>query len=189
MKSVHLFLIVSFCIATDSVAQSRDTITHQYKRTQTLYLAAAGPSIAVGEFSTTHAYGAGIEVTGLTLFNKKNQLLRKHPLLLQWGVAGDYYWGKKQTVAGYSYTYKRYLLAHAMVGGSWKVIPNLLISLTGGPGLARYNGTMRYNTAVQAAVYYAITKKIMVSPVVKLFQEPGTDWLASAGIRATLAIR
>lgn len=189
MKPRSILSLILFLIYNTIAAQSGDTITHSYKRTQTLYYAAAGPSVAIGEFATTHSFGTGIEAGGLTLFNKKGQQLRKHPLLLQWGIAGDYYWGKKQTIAGYPYTYKRYLLTHALLGGTWKLYPNLLLSLTGGPGLSRYNGSMRYNTTVQAAVHYAITKKIMLSPVFKLFQEPGTDWLGSAGLRVVFVVR
>ncbi|MCX6316230.1 MAG: hypothetical protein NTW29_02990 [Bacteroidetes bacterium] len=182
---VFLLLLLPFTV----LAQLGDSITHRYRRTQTMYLLSAGPSVAIGEFSTTHLAGAGIEASGITLFPNRKKTVRTHPLLLSWGISSNYYFGRNRTIAGYDYTYPGYWLSHVKAGAIWKVKNNLLLSLTGGPGISVYNGTTRFNAAAQVAVYYAITQRYFISPVFKLMQEPGTDWLGALGLRFTMRIR
>jgi hypothetical protein len=127
-----------------------------------------------------------MEGGGLTLFRKRTSSPRTHPLLLNWSIAGDYFIGKKETVAGYSYTYPAYWLVHAYIGGAISIRNNIMISLSAGPGIGHYNGNTVYNTGVHAAVYYSFSKRFMLSPSFKLMQEPGTDWLGAVGLKVVM---
>jgi hypothetical protein len=184
---IRCFIISTLLLYQLSVqAQSADTTGHASKRTETIYLAAAGPLLAVGSFSNTHLPGFTMEGGGLTLFRKRTSSPRTHPLLLNWSIAGDYFIGKKETVAGYSYTYPAYWLVHAYIGGAISIRNNIMISLSAGPGIGHYNGNTVYNTGVHAAVYYSFSKRFMLSPSFKLMQEPGTDWLGAVGLKVVM---
>lgn len=186
MKLRLVFISLLILYYGPLVAQKKDTL--HPKRMETLFTVTTGPSAAVGTFSQTHLAGFGVEAGGLTQFRKKQSSSRKHLLLLSWSAAGDYFWGRKEKVAGYSYQYKRYWLAHAYIGAALEIRKDLLVSLTAGPGIAQYNGSVNYNTGLQAAVHYAIAKRFFISPSFKLMQEPGTNWLAAAGLRVVMLV-
>jgi hypothetical protein len=181
------YIIIPLLLLFNPVySQTGDTI--RPKPARTLYMVTAGPALAIGEFARTHMPGLTLEGGGFTSLYKNQKSARKHPLLLSWSVAGDYYSGKKEKTAGYSYTYPAYWLVHAYIGGACSIDKDWLVSLAAGPGIGIYNGNTNFNTGLQASIHYAVAKKIFVSPSFKLMKEPGTDWLAAVALRAQFII-
>lgn len=175
-----ILLVVFLVIASCSYAQ--DTAGVRRQKTSTIYYAGAGPQFAFGLLQESHTAGVQLEAGGFTQLARKKVAVRRQPLLFNWSVAGNYYWGKQVDVAGYPYTYKAYWLLHAYAGAALAFGKSWMGSVQVGPGIGNYMGQADFNAGVQASLNYAVANHLIVYASVNGMKEPGTNWLGAAGV-------
>jgi hypothetical protein len=125
---------------------------------------AFGINIPVGEFSKTHIAGIGLDYSwSHHRFGNLKVLPKK---LIGFTAKGGiaYYFGKKETVAGYDYRYGGYLYLHAFGGAIYNPCKKGNITLTIGPTLGIYKGSADVGFGVNLGGSYSLTDKIALRP-------------------------
>jgi hypothetical protein len=148
----------------------------------------AGITIPFGEFTQTHWLGAGINFSW-----SKNRfgIVNKKPLkpigfIAEGGI--DYYFGKKETTGGYSYTYNGFTYIHTYGGIIYNCGKNGNINLTTGPALGLENGFTTFFWGVNLSGAYYINEKIAITPGIIFMKDPESyDPLLSCSIKASWA--
>ena len=145
----------------------------------------AGVSIPVGDFSSTHLIGIGVDCSP-TRHSFGKIKAKKTAFTYNGGLA--YYFGKKETVSGYPYAYPGYFLIHTFGGVLYNPVKNGSVTLTAGPALGIYNGNTQFNIGSKLEVSYYISKKITIGPGIILMKESGADPLWAAAVKAILSL-
>jgi hypothetical protein len=92
-------------------------------------------NIPVGEFSETHIGGISLNYSwSHQRFGKLNKLPEKL-IGLTANVGADYYFGKKETVAGYSFKYGGYAYLYALGGAIFNPCKDWNITSTAGTNI------------------------------------------------------
>ena len=142
-----------------------------------------GINIPVGNFSSTHIIGIGVEYSPL---RHTFQLFKLKHLALTYNSGVAYYIGKKETVSNYPYKYPGYIFIHAFGGVLYNPVKSGSVSLTAGPALGIYNGNTRFNFGSKLEASYYISKNVGIGPGIILMKEPGATSLWAASFKATL---
>lgn len=149
-----------------------------------MHSVAIGMNLPVGDFSSTHIIGASAEYSwthhrfGRFIITKK-----KLGFIANAGLA--YYFGKKETVSGYSYDYPGYLFIDMMGGAIINYGKKTNIDLTAGPAIGFYNGDSKFNFSARLEGTYYIKQRIGISPAVIMMKEHGVNVLWSAMIKGS----
>lgn len=184
------FLFLSLAFGFNSSSQNQKTNKNNDLRIDV----AAAIQMPVGNFSSTHFLGFGINVTPsyhtMSLFSKI-----KIAFTYNGGIA--YYLGKKETLGGYPYNYPGYFFIHAFTGilftpskndGSNFQYKNFDISMTGGPALGIYNGNTRLNLGGKLELNYHLKGKQTIGTGIILMKENGADALYAISIKAVYSL-
>lgn len=143
-----------------------------------------GINIPVGDFSSTHIIGIGVEYSPL---RHTFQLTKLKHLAFTFNGGVAYYLGKKETVSGYRYKYPGYIFINAFGGLLYNPVKKVSITLTAGPALRIYNGLIRFNTGSKFELSYFINDKIAIGPGIIFMKESGTNPLWAAALKTTMA--
>lgn len=140
----------------------------------------AGFSLPTGQFSTTHWGAAGIGGS-----SSSAQVAFFHPYKLRFAWCGGavYYFGKKEAVAGYPYTYPGYISIYGMAGIMFSPYHKTAVNMLAGPALGLYDGSTRFNLGLRADIDYYLDKTWAISPGFMLVKENGARPLGSASLR------
>jgi hypothetical protein len=146
-----------------------------------------GAGLPLGNFSSTHMIGVATNYSwsdhrfgGMDV-----KPVKPFGFTANGGVA--YYFGKKETVSGYTYDYHRYIFIHAYAGVIYNPWRNGNIMLTAGPALGIYNGHTQFNIGSCLEGSYYITDKIAITPGIIFMKEHRADPLWTTSLKATMA--
>lgn len=136
----------------------------------------------VGNFLQTHSIGvsAGYE---------RNISLRQKKANFLYGVTTGLHVGQKETVSGYTYTYKPYFYSNAMGGISYQITKQINSSAQAGPGFTVYNQEMRFGFFGKAALQYNFENQFMMGVQYNLIQTFQTRLLGAAGLQFTYLLQ
>jgi hypothetical protein len=176
------FFIPFFLLAHLCSAQGKQHTNTSHKR----YLVTLNAEIPIGNFSGTHSFGGGIDISSsYTLRDSAT----KHKFLFAYGAGVNYFIGKKVTVSQYSYKYPRFISAYLLGGVTGKLfIPQLAASILIGPALGIYNGSDRFNIAGRFETLYFFRKKFAAGTAINFIVEPGTDMFWTIGLKAGIQL-
>jgi hypothetical protein len=136
-----------------------------------------GIHIPLGEFAKTHLAGLSASYTW------SRHRLGKLPVMPEklFGFIAnggiDYYFGKKETVAGYEYRYGGYTYLHAFGGVIYNPTRTININLTTGPTMGIYKGVGDIGFGVSVAASYYINEKVGISPALQYMKHDQTKAL------------
>ena len=183
----YQFLLL-FCliIAISGIGQintNKKVISTGYSKT-----VSAGINISYVEFSQTHPLGVGANFSWskhrFGLMEKK--LSKPFGFIAEGGI--DYYFGKDETVSGYSYKYNGFTYIHAYGGAIYNCGKRGNINLTTGPALGLEDGFTSFFLGANLSGAYFINNKIAVTPGIKYMQDlNGPDPLVSFFFKAGFA--
>ncbi len=180
-KSV-LFLIISLagCMAR---AQEREAPAKKIEPAKSNTVA-AGVLIPLGDFSSSHLIGAGIDYSrSKHRFGAMQKLpAKKFAFACRGGIA--YYFGKKVTVGGYPYDYPGYFLLHALGGLLYTVSKKNNLELAAGPALGVYRSRTRFNIGAVLEGTHFFNARWGLAPSVHFIKESGADPIWSFGLKA-----
>jgi hypothetical protein len=143
-----------------------------------------GINISVGDFSSTHLIGIGVEYSPL---RHTFQLLKLKHLAFTYNGGVAYYFGKKEIVSNNPYKYPGYIFIHAFGGLLYNPVKKTSITLSAGPALRIYNSLIRFNIGSKLELSYFINDKIAIGPGIIFMKESGTNPLWAASLKATIA--
>lgn len=146
-----------------------------------------GGHLPVGNFSHTHFPGAG---AGISYSDHRYGILPANPVKkfgYTFNAAGNYYFGKKETVSGHPFRYSGYYLFHTYAGALYNHGKRTHFEMLAGPGLGIYNGTTRFNIGGAVSATWYIKAKLGVSPSFMLTRETGANWLGAFSLRGSWA--
>ena len=147
----------------------------------------AGIHLPVGNFAKTHFPGAG---AGISYSDHRYGILPAKPVKkfgYTFNAAGNYYFGKKETVSGYPFQYSGYYLINTSAGAMYNYGRRTHFELLAGPALGIYNGTTRFNIGGAFSATYYVKTRIGVSPSFLFTKEHGADWLGAFSFRGCWA--
>ena len=182
-KSFPLFLLLfsaSFCFSQTGPEKK---LNPGGKRN----LIAAGITIPVGDFSSTH-FGALNAVYAWS--NNRFGLLTTMPVIKIGFTANSgiaYYFGRKETIGTGSYQYPAYIFLHIYAGAIYNAGKKVNICLTAGPAAGIYNSSTQFNTGASLQCNYYISPKIAITPGLIMMKETGSDAIWSGSVNAAIA--
>lgn len=140
---------------------------------------------AIGEFTTTHSFGFGIEAGSAKHWfeSKKGKKIN-----FSWKGGVSYYFGKKVITNGFSNKYSGYSIIHVSAGLQIIPIKKTTIRLFAGPGIGLYNGSTRFNIGTELDAGYLLKEKIAIGPAIILMKESGADAIWAVGLKANIKI-
>lgn len=180
-----ILLALFCCLMNQVIAQ-----TQEIKKVRSIgkhNSASLGFNIPVGNFSLTHFGGIAIE------YSRSNQHFgkwetfpaKKTDFVVNGGVA--YYSGKKEIVSGYRYRYPGYSFMHVYPGLLYHLTSKSTMSLSAGPAISLYNGTVQFCMGANLIGSYYLNKIFAITPGLICIKEPGADPLWSLALKASLA--
>jgi hypothetical protein len=147
--------------------------------------AALGINVPVGEFSKTHIAGIGLAYSwSHHRFGNLNTVPKK---LIGFTADGsiDYYFGKKENVAGYDYHYGGYIYLHVFGGAIYNPTKKMNIRLTTGPTMGIYKGSADFGFGVNLSGSYYINNTIAIGPAIIFLKHKEAAALWVGSIRGT----
>lgn len=148
-------------------------------------LVSVGINLPLGEFSTTHLIGAGVDCSPAANWFG---LLKTKKIAFTYNGGAACYVGKKETASGYSYKYPGFIFIHALGGILYNPVKKASLSLLAGPALGIYNGNTRFNIGSKLEAAYLFSKKIRIGPGIIMMKEPGTNAIWSAALKTTMLL-
>ena len=149
------------------------------------HVAAFGLNVPLGEFSETHIAGISAHYSwSHHRFGKLKALPKK---LIGFTANGgiDYYFGRKEVVAGYDYRYGGYIYLHAFGGIIYNPCKKGNITLTAGPTTGIYKGNADAGFGINLNGSYYFTDRIAFTPGVMYMKHDKTNALWAASFKAT----
>lgn len=146
----------------------------------------AGINISIPEFSQTHQVGVG---ANFSWSKKRLGLMEKKPskafgFIAEGGI--DYYFGNKETVSSYPYTYNNFTYLHTYAGIIYNLSKKGNINITTGPALGLEGGYTTLFWGANLAGAYYLNEKIAITPVIQFMKDPDSyDPLLSIGIKGS----
>ena len=134
-------------------------------------LVTVGAEIPIGDFSSTHSSGIGIEYSrsksrfGITSFDNKGKIA------FVYGGGAAIYIGKKETISFYSYKYPAYIFIKATAGVIYNPSPKMGFIIAAGPAIGMYNGNSQFNLTSKMVGNYYISEKLAITPGIILMKE------------------
>ena len=186
---ILLFIFSLFsCMINAYVAfgQSQRPIKHNHPSGK-MNVVSIGANLPMGNFSSTHIVGI---VSEYAWSNHRFGQMDVKPVkpfgfIANAGIA--YYFGKKETVSGYSYDYPGYDFLYIHGGVIYNPWKKGNINLTAGPALGIYNGNTQFNISSKLEGSYYFREKIGISPAIIVMKEHHADALWAASLKATMA--
>lgn len=186
LKKIFCLYFFVRSIVMPAMAQPKEDSgqSHEKGKCNSLSL---GPDIPFDIFSDTHKYGPGLDYSWSNhRFGKLNVLPKKLiGFIFNSGI--DYYFGKKENVAGYNYRYGGYSYLHAYGGAIYNPCKRGNISLTAGPALSLYAGNLTFEYGVNLAGSYYLNENIAITPMIVLMKHADADPLWAGTIRVTFS--
>jgi len=147
--------------------------------------ASFGINIPVGEFSKTHF--AGIALDYSWSHHRFGSLKALPKMLIGFTANGgiDYYFGKKETIAGYEYRYGGDIYFHLFGGAIYNPCKKGNITLTAGPTLGIYKGRADAGFGINIGGSYSLTDKIAITPGIICLKHNDAASLWVAAVRGT----
>ena len=137
-----------------------------------------------GTFSHTHLTGFGTDYTWMPAARATTKALS---LVLNGGA--DYFFGKKETVAGYEFRNGGYFSAYVMAGGLYQPVSVYNVLLAAGPSLGLYKGGPDAGAAFRLSGAMRLADRWSVGPSIFLRQHINTKALWTVSIRASVGIK
>jgi hypothetical protein len=162
-EKTFLILITALFVSIKLLAQSDTSRLQNYTNGKS-NAAAFGINIPIGEFSKTHIAGISLSYSWSHHRFGNLKALPKKIIGLTANGGADYYFGKKETVAGYNYRYGGYVYLHAFGGAVYNPCKKGSITLTGGPTMGIYKGNADFGFGVNLGGSYYLTNRIIVLP-------------------------
>lgn len=140
---------------------------------------------AIGEFTTTHSFGLGIECgSAKNWFDfKKGKMIS-----FSWKGGINYYLGKRINTSGFSNKYSGYSFIYAFAGLQFNPIKKTSFRLFAGPGLGFYNGSIRFILSSELDATHLINKKLAAGPSIIVMKESGANATWAVAIKALIRI-
>lgn len=175
-----VFIMLAGIFASNTILAQADTSRTNYTKDKS-NAASFGINIPIGEFSETHLAGISLNYSwSHHRFGKLNKLPKK---LIGFTASGgiDYYFGKKETVAGYDFRYGGYTNLYAFGGAIYNPCKKGNISLTTGPAMSIYKDNAEIGFGVIINGNYYFNDRIAITPGVLYlkFAEANALWVAS----------
>lgn len=146
--------------------------------------AIAGVTIPVGEFSKTHIAGINLGYSWSHHRFGYLEALPKKIIGLTADGAIDYYFGRKEKVAGYNYHYGGYLYLRAFGGIIYNPFTKGNISLTTGPTMGIYKSTAAIGFGLKLEGSYYLTNSIAIMPAIIFLKHNNTAALWVVAMQA-----
>ncbi len=183
---IFFVLVLAFCSVKFAAAQSRDTTTKKWPAGKQ-QVVSAGFNIPLEDFASTHFGGIAFEYSRSQ--HRFGQLTtmpsKKLGYLLEAGLA--YYFGKKETVSGYTYDYPGYYFLHIYPGLVYNPCTKGNICLSAGPAAGLYDGMFQFNLGAKLQGCWYINEKTGITPGVLVMKESGADPLWSGSLKVSFA--
>jgi hypothetical protein len=180
MYKFWLILFIHFFIYPEIYSQSEHDSHKPASHT-----AAIGINIPVGEFSETHFAGISLDYSWS---KHRFGILKTLPEKVIGFIANggiDYYFGKKETVAGYEYKYGSYTYLHAFGGIIYNPVKKGNISLMAGPTMGIYKGGSDIGFGVSWQGSYYFTQRIAFTPGILFMKHKEANALWAPFLRAS----
>jgi len=134
-------------------------------------LVSLGVKIPLGDFSSTHSSGIGIDYLrcknrfGITSDNSKGKIA------FVYGGGAAIYIGKKETISFYSYKYPAFIFIKAIAGFLYTPGPKTGFTVTAGPAIGMYDGNSQFNLTGKLDGSYYFSEKLAITPGIILMKE------------------
>jgi len=187
MKTLLGFILLAFyiMIADTAIGQSQRPKKHNHPSGKQ-HSVSIGAVIPLGNFSSTHSIGVASNYSWSDHRFGGMDVKPVKPFGFTANSGVEYYFGKKETVSGYTYDYHRYIFLHAYAGAVYNPWRKANIILTAGPALGIYNGHKQFNIGSCLEGSYYIRAKIAVTPGIIFMKESDADALWAASLKATM---
>jgi hypothetical protein len=132
--------------------------------------------LPLGDFSSTHLFGAGAS------FQSQPEWKRKLSFRMLGGF--ECYFGNKERVSSY-YNFKNgsYFVLFVLPAGQLRLSKKVYVAIHAGPALGIHLNNLHLNMMSSVRLFYRVSNKLLVGPVVYYLKEGGAEALWSAGIR------
>jgi hypothetical protein len=188
MKSLlgFILLTINIMIAGTAIGQSQRPKRHNHPSGK-VNAVSLGVNLPLGNFSSTHSIGAGANYSWSDHRFGGMDVKPVKPIGFTANGGVIYYFGKKETVSGYTYDYHSYIFIHAYAGAIYNPWRKGNIILTAGPALGIYNGHTQFNIGSSLEGSYYLHGKIAITPGIIMMKESGADPLWATSLKATIA--
>ena len=152
-------------------------------------LVSVGAAIPLGNFSSTHLPGIGIEYA-----KSKNRfgilsIADKRKIAFVYGGGAAIYIGKKETVSLYPYKYPVYIFIKKTAGVFYKPGSKSGFTFAAGPAIGIYNGNTQFNLTTKLDGSYYVNEKLAITPGIIMMKEMTfADPLIAFSLKASLAL-
>lgn len=180
MKKYTFFFLFAGFIALQAGAQSATPSGYhpKGKSHQAIFTA----SLPLGVFADSHIPGVGLAYSWS--HHRFGDSVNARKIIGFTAQAGfDYYIGRKETTAGYSFRYNNYLYAHVMPGIICNPSSKTNITLLAGPALGIYKESSSLAFGVSLSGAYHFNNRMSVGPVALYRKHAEVDALWAAGLR------
>jgi len=184
MKKTAFIILAGIFTSNAILAQADTTATPNYtkgKRNAVSF----GINIPVGEFSETHIGGISVNYSWSQYRFGRMKKLPKKLIGLSANSGIDYYFGKKENVAGYDFKYGSYLFLHVFGGAIYNPCKNGNITLTAGPAMDIYKGKADFGFGVNLNGNYYFNDRIGISPEAIYMKHNKANALWAISIKVT----
>jgi hypothetical protein len=132
--------------------------------------------LPLGDFTSTHLFGAGLS------YQSQPDWTRKLSFRMLEGF--ECYFGKQETVSTY-YDFKNgsYLVFFVLPAAQLRLSKKVYLAIHAGPALGLHLNNLHLNMMSSVRLFYRVSNKLLVGPVVYYLKEGGAEALWSAGIR------
>lgn len=147
----------------------------------------AGVILPVGTFSETH--WAGISLQGEYSRSRFGKMNTKPKKLVDYflSTGTDFYFGKKEMVSSYPFTYAGYFILNTNAGLICNTGKQSNIRLGAGPAMSLYKKTPRFNISSSIAGSWYLSKTTGITAGLQMIQETGAHPLWSVFTRFSRA--
>jgi hypothetical protein len=147
----------------------------------------AGFQFPFGNFAATHFPGIAVEFAAAKHRFGRMPAKPVQKLVFTYGGGIHYYFGKKETVSGYTYRYPEFAFIHVAGGAVYNPHKQVNIRLTTGPALSRYNSSTRFNVTAALSASYYLRKRWGITPSVMMINETAATPIWTAGLNTSFA--
>ena len=143
----------------------------------------AGIHIPIAGFSSTHNIGFGVDYSWSNhRFGRINEI-PVNPVGFTANIGINYYFGKKENIGQYDYTYSDYKYLYSYGGIIYNPGKKGNIILTVGPAIGIYSGHTQFNIGANLRGNYYVKKSIAIASVITIMKESKSDPLWAMAIQ------
>lgn len=183
----NIFLVFAGCLLSKATfAQTTDPISRKPAQEAMSNTVALGLSFPMGVFNRTHAAGLTLDYSH-SKHHYGNDLLADKLISFAMNAGVAYNIGKSATTAGYVFRYGGYFTMYTAAGIDYQPAVPINITLTAGPVMSIYDGSVDVSIGVNLFWSYFLSKNIAVGPGINYRKQSKTDALWSGIFRASYA--